>query len=318
MLDLTIIVPVYNVEKYLKKCIDSILEQTYTDFELLLIDDGSTDTSPKICDEYAKKDKRVKVIHQKNSGLSGARNKGIENSNGKYLLFIDSDDYIDLDYFEKLMTVATEEVDIVISGKYYEDSNYNLLKKTGEIKPGYISKEETLEKMLTFNEIDTSFCDKLFNRKLFNNILFPVGRYYEDLATAYKVIEISTKIYILGCPKYHYILRENSITNSSFGKKNLDMINFSFELYNYIIENHGDLKPSADVFLCYQLSRILQDLYLYDKEKQYQKEKKQYKKQYNTVLKESLFNRKIPFKKKILLILIYFNLYKIVFMFKSR
>lgn len=121
---LSIIVPVYKVEKYIRRCLDSIINQTFTDFELILVDDGSPDTSGEICEGYAKKDERIRVIHQENKGLSGARNTGVEVSKGEYIGFVDSDDWIELEMYEKLITAAEKYgADIVKCGLDYTDGN---------------------------------------------------------------------------------------------------------------------------------------------------------------------------------------------------
>ena len=120
---ISVVVPIYNVSKYLPKCIESILHSTYKNLEVILVDDGSTDECPTICDDYAKKDSRIKVIHKKNGGLSDARNKGLDIATGEYISFIDSDDYIDADLYESVIKEFDENIDVVVFGRYIESAN---------------------------------------------------------------------------------------------------------------------------------------------------------------------------------------------------
>ena len=220
----SIIVPVYNVEQYLRKCINSILSQSYKNIELILVNDGSTDNSGKICDEYAEKDKRINVIHKTNGGLSEARNVGIENSTGSYLSFIDSDDYIDVDMIELLYYACVDnDCDIAVCGKYIEKEDGNYYLKNITKKSRVLSKNDTLKSILLNQLVDVSACDKMYKRDLFKNIKFPKDKYFEDMGTIYKIIDKCNKVYHIRLPKYHYIQRNQSITKSKFDNRYNDM-----------------------------------------------------------------------------------------------
>lgn len=180
---ITVVVPVYRVEKYLAKCIESILEQAYTDLEILLVDDGSDDGCPAICDAYAAKDKRIRVIHQQNKGRSGARNTGLREAKGDYLLFVDGDDWIDADCVEKLYQKAVTHNAQLVVGRYreiYEDKIIDA--STGGVL--VLNDREPLEFYVrgykTYQNVN-SVCVKLYARELMDGIQFAEGKYYEDI-----------------------------------------------------------------------------------------------------------------------------------------
>ena len=179
---ISIILPVYNVEKYLNKCIDSILNQTYKNFELIIIDDGSTDNSSTICDSY-KNDSRVIVIHQDNKGLSVARNKGIDMSTGNYITFIDSDDYIDSKYIEILYNIiSNNNSDIVMCNKIEFKENTNIKENIiYDYNEEVLSKEETYKRMVLLQGITFTSWAKMYKKEIFNNNKYLEGKLYEDI-----------------------------------------------------------------------------------------------------------------------------------------
>ena len=249
---ISIIVPVYKVEAYLEKCINSILNQTLSDFELILVDDGSPDSCPAICDEYAMKDSRIKVIHKENGGLSDARNAGIEIATGKYLGFVDSDDYIAPDMYESLYTIITEnncdmaicQAAVVQEGEdaIYEDSNEAYVFESKDALYQMISK-----KLFTVNT-----WNKLYKRKLFENIRFPKGMLYEDLATTYKLISLSDKVVYSPMKKYAYLQRQGSIMNVTGYKVKTDKIKI---VENMLLELNGEELQAG------MIRYILNDIY---------------------------------------------------------
>ncbi|MGF0032199.1 glycosyltransferase family 2 protein [Bariatricus sp. SGI.154] len=172
MTEISIIVPVYKTEKYLEKCIESILSQTFTDFELILVDDGSPDRCGEICDKYAQKDKRIKVIHQKNQGVSSARNVGLENARGQYISFIDSDDYLLPDMYEKMMPYFSEKIDVVMCGFYVEKENLGKLEKQLSTSE-YFSTEELLSELFGMpNRVAGPCWNKIIRRTVIGNKRF--------------------------------------------------------------------------------------------------------------------------------------------------
>lgn len=210
----SIIVPVYKVEKYLNRCIDSILKQTYTNFECILVDDGSPDNCPTICDEYAKIDSRIKVIHKTNGGLSSARNAGLEICQGKYISFIDSDDWISDIMIETLYkAIISKKADISIckfiktSGHY--EFNQKYIQKNQIIS---YNKEESMKLLCTGGLIYTTVCWKLYKKSLWNNIYFPLGKMSEDIFVQHKVFYNCSNIVFVDAILYAYYKREGSIT----------------------------------------------------------------------------------------------------------
>lgn len=190
---ISIIVPIYNVEKYLPRCIGSILNQNFEEFELILVNDGSTDNSGKICDIYAKKDKRIKVIHKKNGGVSSARNSGIRAATGEYIGFVDPDDYIDKNMYTNLYELCEENnCDIGIC-KLGREIDGNLLNYNREEKILELNKIEAMKELFKGELYRFSLCNKIYKRKCFKDVIFPEGRIHEDLATTYKLFANSNK-----------------------------------------------------------------------------------------------------------------------------
>lgn len=213
---ISIIVPVYNVVNYLEKCLDSICRQTYKNLEIIVIDDGSTDGSGQICDSYSLRDKRIKVIHQENGGLSAARNKGLDVAIGKYIGFVDSDDWVDADMYEFLYDLLdTAKADISICSHYIEKPNRTKIKYASK-KVQIMSFHEAICLLVEDKIIRNYACDKLFKRELFDELRFPEGRWFEDLAIMYKVFYHAEKIAMKGIPKYHYMVRSDSIMGGRY------------------------------------------------------------------------------------------------------
>ncbi|MGN1337401.1 MAG: glycosyltransferase family 2 protein [Candidatus Coprovivens sp.] len=260
---ISVIVPVYNVEKYLKKCIDSILEQEYTNLEIILVDDGSTDNSGNICDEYKKIDSRIKVIHKKNGGLSDARNKGINISTGDYLSFVDSDDFIDRKLYQDFIDNCHEDIDIYIFGilKVYDGVPFNYNKK-GKIS--ILNNIESMSKILNY-ELNNFACDKIYKRELFKSVEFPVNRSFEDIGTIYKLILNSNKIMVNSSEYYGYYQRSSSITGNMSEKSIIDRIELENNRYSYIYHNFDELKDDLINDRLYQIYRYHIDTCKYTK-----------------------------------------------------
>ncbi len=296
---ISVIIPVYNVEKYLDKCIQSVVNQTYENLEIILVDDGSPDNCPKICDEYAKKDKRIKVVHKENGGLSDARNAGIKYSNGEYLTFIDSDDYIVDNYVEFLYNlIIKENADISMGKHYIVYPNKTINAFTGEYF--VMNSHDCLEKMLYGEDVDVSAWAKLYKRKLFDKIEFPVGRLFEDSATTYKLIDKANKVAFSSQPIYYYVIRKNSITNNKFNEKKMDLIISTKEMGNYVMNKYSDLKNACNRRVMYSyLSTLTQLVKTNEKNKKYKDEMMMYiKKNRKSVLRD----RRIPKRDRVGLI----------------
>ncbi len=256
---ISVIVPVYNVEEYLKKCVDSIINQTYINLEIILVDDGSTDDSGKICDEYSKKDNRINVIHKENGGLSDARNAGIDIAKGKFLTFIDSDDFVENNYVELLYnTLVQYNADLSIASHKVIYDKTIMDKSTNE---EFCSDSKLiLEKILYDDGVDLSAWGKLYKAKLFKKVRFPVGRLYEDAATTYKLIDLSNKIAVCSKLVYNYVIREKSITNNTFSEKKMDLITSTKEMVDYIREKYPELEKACNRRLMYSYLSTLSQL----------------------------------------------------------
>lgn len=224
---ISVIVPVYNVEKYLNECIDSILAQTYTDFELILVDDGATDRCPEICDEYAKKDKRIQVIHQENSGLSVARNTGLDAANGEYITFVDSDDVVSKIYLERLLqTLLAEQADIVACDK---TEFWNC-----KIPPRENHGSKIVKSMSGLDACNRVYrvgggvsiiaCCKLYRSNLFEGVRFPAGRIHEDQAIIPRLLYNSSKVAVIDENLYYYRQHSESIMRRKFSRKRFENI----------------------------------------------------------------------------------------------
>ncbi len=209
---ISVIVPVYNVEKHLDRCIESIVNQTYKNLEILLVDDGSPDNCPQKCDDWAKKDKRIRVIHKSNGGLSSARNVGIDAANGEYLNFVDSDDWIATDLFEKVMAIFEDkDPDIVNFNCSRINEKGEIYAFTEKVGDGLLTSEEALKELLKGN-INNYAINKVYKKRVFEGIRFPEGRLWEDMAICYKLLLNSSGIYCCSEPFYFYFTRSDSIS----------------------------------------------------------------------------------------------------------
>lgn len=299
---ISIVVPVYNVEKYLNKCISSILEQSFIDFELILVDDGSNDNSGKICNQYKGKDSRIRVIHQENSGLSAARNIGIETSQGIYITFIDSDDFIHPKMLEVLYNnilenkadISTCEYHIVCEGaevsKGFGKNNITLYNNIEGVKKIV---EKSLASMIVA-------CCKLYRRELFYDIRYPAGKYHEDEFVTYKLLYKSSKIVATDAKLYYYVQRSNSITNT-YRIKRLEKLEALEEaIYFFKKKNNEELTYLSEfrylfnIHIAYYRAKYeMNDKEIMDKLK------KQYNKKYRDFSKGNI--KKIPIIKRVLL-----------------
>jgi glycosyltransferase involved in cell wall biosynthesis len=219
---ISIIVPVYNLEPYIRGCLESILAQTFSNFEIILVNDGSIDNSGDICKEFAKLDSRVIVIDQEYGGVSAARNAGVKASQGEFIGFVDGDDYIDKNMYEELYSLCVETNSDISICKLGREINGELI---NEVQDHFIKEMDNIEAMRELFKgvlYRFSLCNKLFKRKCFNNIQFPEGRIHEDLSTTYRLFANSDKAVYTNNIGYIYVKREYSILTSRFNKKRLD------------------------------------------------------------------------------------------------
>lgn len=319
---LSVIVPVYNVEKYLKRCLESILVQSWNDYEIILVDDGSTDSSAQICDLYAEKYEMIRVIHKENKGLSDTRNRGIEEASGEYVYFPDSDDWLEPNTFSELSDVIEElTYDIISFNREFVTSEEDkLISAKSRIQK--LSGKQALLEMLNQGDVTGFANDKIYRKKLFldNDIEFPVGKYYEDLGTNYKLFLKATKVYVTNQKYYHYLITNpDSITQSWNEQKLQDMFGFYREIYYspLIREKFEELEIEIlQAFYINGLIHILSSLYKSNISAQYSDIEKDIKQE---IVKNSLSVTKLlnqPNKIKYLLYKL--GLLKILFETQSK
>ena len=220
---ISVIVPVYMVEKYLEKCIRSVLGQTYADFELILVDDGSTDGSSRICESFSEEDGRIKLIRQENGGLSFARNAGLAQASGEYVFFLDSDDYLEPDALEHLMNaMETNGCDVVVGNYFYSYEDHEDVMKCSYDDNTLLDNKSAMEALVT-GKIQNFAWGKLIRADIVKKHPFPIGKLFEDHYWAHFVIADSTSVLILPAPVVHYRQRSSSISYT-MDPKRLDMI----------------------------------------------------------------------------------------------
>ena len=239
---ISVIIPIYNVKPYLVECLESVVKQTYDNLEIILIDDGSTDGSGEICDEFAAKDKRIHVFHQNNKGIGYTRNVGLDNMNGTMVAFLDSDDAYDRDFASRMLqTLLDRKSDIVVC-KYTEIRSTEKLQRTGKEKTGPMASEgmytsDDALRALADGFIDPSLYNKLYRRELWDSIRFPEGNIGEDLAAIYRVINNCNNVYVVDQPLYLYRKRPGSISDTITWKNVSDKLMTESLFYAFVERN---------------------------------------------------------------------------------
>lgn len=235
---ISVIVPVYKVEKYLDRCVESIVDQTYSNLEVILVDDGSPDHCPAMCDAWTEKDSRIKVVHKKNGGLSDARNAGMEVSNGELIGFVDSDDWISPDMYQRLYeTMESDNSDIAACGveMVWEDGTATrMLTKSGNC---VLSKEEAMQALIKESWIKQPVWYKLYKADIIRHIPFPVGKYHEDTFWSYQIIGMAEQVSVIDYVGYYYWQRSGSIMGEAYSLKRLDAIEALEHRQNYLENN---------------------------------------------------------------------------------
>ena len=252
----SVIVPCFNTEKYIEECVKSIVSQTYKNLEIILVDDGSTDKTSELVDGLKKTDDRIVVVHQKNAGLSAARNTGLKKANGKYVAFIDSDDCVAKNYIERLLAAATETKSDIVACAYVKFSETSpktsLIRgvKTMTTLTGF----EAFKDYLTTKNIGFSMsCNKLYNIELFKDVKFPEGRLHEDEYTTYKLYYQANRLTVIPDGLYFYRMRENSITKSDLDEPRLiDILDQIEDVKAFVKKN--DIKDVSDYLSAYEIN----------------------------------------------------------------
>lgn len=245
---ISVVIPVYNVQAYLGRCVESVMRQTYDRLEIILVDDGSTDNSGRLCDEYAGMDSRIKVIHKENGGLADARNAGIDKATGTMFSFVDSDDYIAEDMLERLYDAKRSSGAQIAACQYQmvsDDHGPSDGAVDSEVKVQELSSLEALRLMLKLGDITCSAWGKLYDRELFSEVRYPKGRNFEDLGTTYKLFAQAGKLVLVFFRGYYYFSRPGSLQNRPYDPSKLDAIQFAQEQKAYLDERFPELESAT-------------------------------------------------------------------------
>lgn len=287
---ISVIIPIYNVEKYLRNCIDTVINQTYSNIEIILVNDGSTDSSLKICNEYKEKDNRITIINKENGGVSDARNAGLKNAHGKYICFVDSDDYISEKFVEKLYnTIILYNVKIALCNMERVDEVGKSISKK-EIISQVIPGKKIIENLYDNNfwPVFVVLCNKMYDITLFKDITFPVGKIHEDESNIHKLCYLAENVAIISDVLYYYRKVETSITNRRFNIERLDALTALEERIKFFKENKEE-KLYRLALIEYQkliiTSYINCKLYLNNTQKILETMIKKFRKNYREVIK---------------------------------
>ena len=285
---ISVIIPIYKVEEYLDECVTSVVGQTHNNLEIILVDDGSPDNCPQICDDWAKKDDRIKVIHKKNGGLSDARNAGIEVASGEYIAFVDSDDYIKPDMLEKLFAaICRENADIAACGildcREYRQTAWGCRDFSG-------TSEQILAMLYNDASYPVAAWNKLYRRSCWRELRFPVGKTCEDAFTTYQLVHNAERIVMIPEALYCYRIRPGSIMTSAFSLKKMDEEEAWRCNYQFVEKHYPSLNKNAFDFYLQRVNVLIHTMTPEDRQnyaEQYQLLRNALKKQLGYILLES-------------------------------
>lgn len=269
---ISVIVPVYNVEAYLDRCVQSIVDQTYRNLEIILVDDGSPDRCGAMCDAWAEKDSRVRVIHKVNGGLSDARNTGLAAATGEYIGFVDSDDYIRADMLGLLLEhLQKNDAQIAACGVALVDETGT--KKGTLTRAGacVLEKQEAMRAVIEESWLKQPVWNKLYRANAIQDIPFPIGKYHEDVFWTYQAVSRAEKVSVFDAPCYFYTQRENSIMGAAYSLKRLDSLEAKQKRLAYIRENFPELEGTAVKDLRFSCMYAMQMCLRYTKDSERQK-----------------------------------------------
>lgn len=252
MAKISVIIPVYNTEKYLARCFESILNQNFTDMEVILVDDGSTDNSPSLCDEYAARDNRVRVVHQPNAGVSNARNHGLEIAHGEFIHFADSDDFLEGNFYQDLYNLAQSSgADVCCSVYSLETKNGDFVPATTKEELLIMSREDALTALLSARRVSYSLCDKIFKRDVIKDVKFNEEiSHNEDYVFCYEAIKRANIVAYTSQLYYRYCNNPTSTVRSAFSHKRMTAIDAHEYVLNDIKNNIGTLYRFAKAQYC--------------------------------------------------------------------
>ena len=269
---ISVVVPIYKVEKYLRRCVDSILNQSYANLQIILVDDGSPDNCGTICDSYREQDIRVEVIHKENGGLSDARNAGIEVATGQYITFIDSDDYVACNYVEELlraMTVANSDMSVVGVDIVSENKPCSTLAVVGNVRT--LTGEDAIELALR-TDFRQSAWGKLYRREIFDSIHFPKGLLYEDLAVVYNILAMTGRIALSDAKLYKYEVRPGSIMQTSFNINHYNSLCVTDNAMDFVRLNYPEFEILSNGRRVYSYFTVLRRILTCPDKKKYSSE----------------------------------------------
>lgn len=298
---ISIIVPIYNVEAYIDRCVESLVKQTYSNIEIILVDDGSTDRSVEKCEKWLKQDSRIKIVQRSNGGAAAARNTGLEQAQGEYVMFVDSDDYVSYTICEKLYEkIKEEQADIAICRMKKIEPTREYATRPFEYDGSQMifTNIEALKEYF-LDKIDCGPCHKLFSRKKLGNLRFPEGVINEDFVFVYKALFQAQKIIFVEDILYYYCFRENSVTSSKFDRRQFAKYYNCIDMMEYVHSYIKEVIPEATFYLWRQTFYLLKYLVLNNETNVYKMEFKAMK---NTLRKGSigiLICKWIPLKEKI-------------------
>ena len=305
----SIIIPVFKVEKYIHRCLNSIINQTYRNIEVILIDDGSPDGSAAICEKFAVQDKRLKIYHKTNGGLSDARNYGIKHANGKYIVCVDSDDFVDCDYIEYLHNLIKKYGTSLSICRHRTIYNNGSVKDYGSQGDTVLTNKECLERMLYHNGVDTSAWAKMYKSELFAKVEYPIGRIFEDIGTTYLLMLECEEIAVGYESKYNYVFHNSSIVNSAFSIKKFDLLDMTDKMAIDVLAVYPELGDAVERRQVYARFSTLNQMLGTNK---YVEKKQEIIEYIRSRAKSVFFNKKTPKRDKIaiLLLAIDYTLYK--------
>lgn len=316
---LSVIVPVYKVEQYLDRCVESIVRQTYHNLEIILVDDGSPDRCPELCDQWAKRDARIRVIHKENGGLSDARNAGIQAASGEYLAFVDSDDYIEREMYETMLAaMGRTDSGIACCGRYVVKGN----EKTsmhGMAQETVFSSKDAIRELLLGGAVEESACDKVYRTELFEGLRFPVGEINEDIVIMPALLDRAERVVHVGKSFYYYWQNSSSITRSAYSLNKRAMLKHLDDLKRYLEENCRELLPCFDALqgrYCQSVLYLLLDnkMVLQEYRKDYDEFYSRFKQSFRHMCRLTPVSREERIKGW----LIYLRLYYLVHAIKKR
>ena len=297
--------PVYNCKMYLNQCVDSIINQTYSNLEIILVDDGSTDDSGKICDDYSEKDHRVVVLHTVNGGAASARNKGLNVAKGEYITFVDSDDWIESDMYHSMLELLKNNSADVAKVGFIKEYENNLSITLGNEFEGIYSKDEAVIKFLYHeNEFCGGVWDKLYKRELFDNVRFPENLITEDYYVNALIYANLNRIAVSSKAYYHYRMQENSVCHQPVNSHTFDEIETAKKLIEFYKENNVAQKLDYEYYLAHSYYDVLYNLVIKDADK---KTIKKYQKLFNKIFYKCIFNFKVLDLKKLRMLLFGLN-----------